>query len=145
MYYLFLLLFSFYLNTDIQSILGSFNIGEWIQRFDKYLAEEDTVHSMFPLTRSVVFIIVLLFRKKIALHNQYVYIVLKICFWGLCVLPLLHGTPAIGTRLSELLGVFDIFLVSFLVYVVKPFWVTRYMVMTYCLLIFFITYNGLKL
>lgn len=105
------------------------------------------VFNLMQLFKIALFYLFIFKFDLINEKNKYFIILIKIFALSLCSFPLFSFMPVISFRISELFGIVDIILIPLIMYIFKPVWLSRVIIVLIGLLFILTTlfYNNILL
>lgn len=113
-----------------------------VDGFDKI-----NVFNLIHLFRIALYYLFIFKLELLIEKNKYAIILVKLFVISLCSFPLFAFMPVVGFRISELFGIVDIILIPFIIYIFKPIWLSKIIVILIGLLFILTTlfYNNILL
>lgn len=134
----------YFMNVNLFTQVHIPYISEKIEYYevlrDKGLLQNDEINvfNLVYLVRCFVYFYILYFYETISQYSKYVTLMLKIMGISIASFTFFAFLPAVAFRISELYGVVEIFVFSFVSYTIKPNWLARGIVAVIGFVLFFI-------
>lgn len=122
LFWILLLLISYILCFTHFDLVSLLSLGSSIElvnaKLQMYegLDESANVFSIAQILKIFVSVFLLCNAEKLIQRNCYSYLLLKIMFISLCVLPLFAGNAVVGTRTRDLFGIVEVVLFPMILY-----------------------------
>ena len=102
-------------------------------KFDEILVMKNPI----LIIKIISFYLLIIFYDTVYEYNKYLPILLKIMGMSLASFFIFSSLPVLSGRLYELYGVVDIIIISSLVYVFKPEYISKAFILLFCFVMFF--------
>ncbi|KAA6349612.1 hypothetical protein EZS27_002940 [termite gut metagenome] len=128
--------------VPIEYVQKKFSMYRTAQEFGNY---EANIFSVLHLTKLCIYLFLLHNVNILLEKNKYSIILLKIMCISLCGLIFFSQNMAAGIRVTELFGIVNIILFPLLIYLIKPVFLTKIILITifFCVLCMRIFYTNL--
>jgi len=134
--------FFYFLNIDVVSLVKMLKFDMVVQKVEAYerLMKEGqhtkiNVFNSLLLIRIFVLFFIMIYYKKIVVHNKYVVLLLKIYAFSLLFFIVFYKMPILAFRMSQLLGIVEIVLFPLMLFVYKQKEVVIAFLILYSLLV----------
>lgn len=134
-------------NVPVPIINEKLQMYQMLQRAGVGGFDKINVFNLMQLFKIALYYFLIFKFDLILEKNKYSIILIKIFAISLCSFPLFAIMPVISFRISELFGIVDIILIPSIIYILKPHWLSRIIVVLIGLLFILTTlfYNNILL
>ena len=144
-------LFLSVVHYDLVSIVTKVDLPVFSDRLREYIQLQKwhqikmNPFNTFLMLQLVVSVLVYVYRDKIYPHFKYLYLFIKINLISILFFYVFIGVPGFAFRISDFMGIAQLFLVSMLIYVFKPKYMAQFLIVgiAFCMLLFNLFHNHL--